>query len=131
MLNFCFLILTILEICLTVFLVSKLIKLEKYVNNIHLKLILISTEILMINDKIKETIKKINKVLRFITNKKIYQAIGFLKIVFNTVQIILLIRSFDFKDGKFLNYKNIKRFFLSEIIRKIIRKLILTTANLV
>ena len=131
MLNFCFLILTILEICLTVFLVSKLIELEKYINNIHLKFILISTEILIINDKIREIIKKINKVLKFITNKKIYQTIGFLKIAFNTIQVILLIRSFNFKDGKFLNYKNIKRFFLSEIIRKIIRKLILTTANLV
>ncbi len=131
MLDFCFLILTIFEICLTVFLVIKIIKLEKRVDEIHEKFILISTEALIINDKIKETIGKINKVLKFITNKNFYKAISILKTVFNTVQIFLLIRSFDFSKGKIFNRKNIKRFFMSEIIRRIIRKFILSAADLV
>ena len=131
MIDLCLLILTIIEILLTVFAVNKLIELEKKVDEFHEKFILISTEILIINDKIKETVRKTNKVLRFITNKKFYQAISIAKLVFNTIQIILLIRSFDFAKGKLFNYKNIKKLFVSEIIRRFLRKIILTTANLV
>ena len=132
MLDFCYLILIILEISATVFFVRKLIALEKKVDEFHEKFLLIATEVLIVNDKIRESIQKINKVFKFITNKRLYQTIDALKITFNTIQIILLIHSFDYsKNKKLLNYKNIKKLFLSEIIRMATRKIILATANLV
>ena len=132
MLAFIFLILTIAEIFLTIQIVKFLKNAQKRVETCHEKFILVSTEILMINDKIKDTIKKTNKVLKFVTNKRFFQTVAVLKTVFNTVQIILLIRSLDFSKNKgLLNYKNVKKLLLSEIIRRFIRKVILNTANLV
>ena len=121
----------IFEIAITVFAVIKLRELEQKVDKAHEKMLIISTEVLILNDKIKEIMIKINKVLKFITNKRFYQVISILKTAFNTVQIILLIRSFDFSNGKLFNYKNIKKLFVSEIIRRFIRKILLNTANLV
>ena len=126
------LILTIIEICVTIFLVIKLTDLEKKVDEIHEKFLLMAKEVLVINDKIRETIKKINKVLTFITNKNIYRFIDVMKIIFNTVQIFLLIRSFDFKKkGGIFNYKNLKKLFVSEVARRFLRKIVLTGAELV
>ena len=129
MLDFCFLILTILEICLTIFLVKTFIMLENRVNEFHEKIILVVTEALVINDTIRETVKKINKVLRFIANKRFYQVLNILKVSFDTFQIVLFLRSFDYKKG--LNYKNIKRLFMSEIARRFLRKILINSANLI
>jgi len=132
MLELCFLILTVIEICATIFIVAKIVDFEKKVDEFHEKFLLIAKEILVINDRLKDAIGKINKVLEFITNKRLYQTIDILKTAFNTVQIILLIRSFDFsKNKKLLNYKNIKDLVLSEFARRITRKIILASANLV
>ena len=132
MLEFCFLILTITEICLTIFIVAKIIDFEKKVNEVHRIFLVKATEFLILNDKILETVKKLNKVLKFISNKKFYQTISIIKTVFNTVQIILLIRSFDFSKGrKLLNYKNFKRLLFSEVARRFARKMILSSGNLV
>lgn len=132
MLELCILILTVAEIYATILIVAKIVEIEKKVDEFHEKFLLIAKEILVINDRLKDTIGKINKVLEFITNKRLYQTIDILKIAFNTVQIILLIRSFDFsKNKKLLNYKNIKDLVLSEFARRITRKIILASANLV
>ena len=132
MLVFIFLILTISEICLTVFLVKLMFNAQKRVEAYHEKFILVATEFLIVNDKIKETIRKTNKVLKFVTNKRFYQTIAILKAVFNTIQVILFIKSFNFsKKNGLLNYKNIKKLIVSEAIRHFIRKIILNTAELV
>jgi len=124
------LILIILEITLTILIVIGINILDKKVKDFHEKFILLSTEVLILNDKIKETISKTNKVLNFITNKRLYQIINIAKVTFNTIQFILFIRTFDFKKG-ILNYKNLKRLFLSEIARRFLRKILLDSAKLV
>ena len=130
--NLFLILLTVSEVYLTVFLVKKFIEFEEKINEIHRKFIVIATEVLIINDKIIEIIKKLNKVLNFITNKRVYQTISILKTIFNTAQIILLIRSFDYSKNKnIFNYKNMKKLVMSEVIRRITRKIIFSAVKLV
>ena len=55
-----------------------------------------------------------------------------MKITFNTIQVILLIRSFDFKKkGGIFNHKNLKKLFVSEVARRFLRKIVLMGAEIV
>lgn len=130
--DLCFIFLIILEICATIFAVYKLTALEAKIDEFHEQFLILAKEVLVINEKVQETIKKINKVLKFITNKKLFKIITVLKTIFNIIQLILFIRSFDFsKNKKILNYKNIKKLFLTEFVRRIVRKFLLSTADLI
>ncbi len=126
MLDFVFITLIFFEIILTTLCIIKIIEIEEKVKMIHNKLILTFNMILTINKQIKSTITKINKVVSFITNKKLIKISQIIKITVDIVQIIILIRSLNLSKGlKSINYKNIKKLLLIETSRRILRKILM------
>lgn len=130
MLDFVFILLIILEVILSAIIVNKLIVFEKQVVALNNKLIASSKMILIINNKIKKTITTLNKFVSVITNKKFIQVQKIIRITINIIEIVVLLRSLNLSKGiKSINYKNIKKLLLAQVIRKMIRKSINYLAN--
>ncbi len=126
MLDFVFITLIFFEIILTTLCVIKIINIEKKVKILHEKLILTFNMILAINKQIKTTITKINKVVSFITNKKLIKISQIIRTTIDIIQIILLVRTLNLSKGfKSINYKNIKKLLLIETSRRILRKILM------
>ena len=127
MLDFVFIIVIFFEIILTALCVVKLIEFEKKCIQINEELILTGDIILAANEKIKAAITKINKVVSFITNKKLIKIGQILRITIDVIQIILLIRSLNLSKGfKSINYENIKKLLFVETSRRILRKILMS-----
>lgn len=127
MLDFVFIIVIFFEIILTALCVVKLIEFEKKCIQINEKLILTGDIILAANEKIKAAITKINKVVSFITNKKLIKIGQILRITIDVIQVILLIRSLNLSKGfKSINYENIKKLLFIETSRRILRKILMS-----
>ena len=130
MLDFVFILLIFLEVILSTIIVNKLIVFEKQVVALNNKLIASSKMILIINNKIKKTITTLNKFVSVITNKKFIQVQKIIRITINIIEIVVLLRSLNLSKGiKSINYKNIKKLLLAQVIRKMIRKSINYLAN--
>ena len=130
MLDFVFILLIILEVILSTIIVNKLIVFEKQVVALNNKLIASTKMILIINNKIKKTITTLNKFVSVITNKKLIQVQKIIRITINIIEIVVLLRSLNLSKGiKSINYKNIKKLLLAQVIRKMIRKSINYLAN--
>ena len=127
MLDFVFIIVIFFEIILTALCVVKLIEFEKKCLQINEKLILTGDIILAANEKIIAAITKINKVVSFITNKKLIKIGQILRITIDVIQVILLIRSLNLSKGfKSINYENIKKLLFVETSRRILRKILMS-----
>ena len=127
MLDFVFIIVIFFEIILTALCVVKLIEFEKKCIQINEKLILTGDIILAANEKIKAAITKINKIVSFITNKKLIKIGQILRITIDVIQVILLIRSLNLSKGfKSINYENIKKLLFVETSRRILRKILMS-----
>ena len=127
MLDFVFITLIFFEIILTTLCVIKITEAEKEVKKLHKKLILTFNLILEINEQIKTRISKINKVVSFITNKKLIKISQIIRTIIDIIQIILLLRSLNLSKGlKSINYKNIKKLILVETSRRILRKILMS-----
>ena len=127
MLDFVFITLIFFEIILKTLCVIKITEAEKEVKKLHKKLILTFNLILKINEQIKTTISKINKVVSFITNKKLIKISQIIRTIIDIIQIILLLRSLNLSKGlKSINYKNIKKLILIETSRRILRKILMS-----
>ena len=97
MLNFVLILLIILEIFLTIYCVRKLLEYNK-------KIVVLNNELKLYGDlflrkliQFRKSIKKINKVVFFITNEKFLRIKKIVSLVFEAIQIIILIRSFKYK----------------------------------
>ena len=127
MLDFVFIFLLFIEITFTTLCVVQLIQFEKKCIQINEKLILTGDIILAANEKIKAAITKINKVVSFITNKKLIKIGQILRITIDVIQIILLIRSLNLSKGlKSINFKNIRKLLFVETSRRILRKILMS-----
>jgi len=125
MLNFVFILLIIFEIILTYILVKYIIKLEKKVENYHRTLMLYSVLILEINEKVKSTLKSLNKVVSILTSKKIALLKTVIHYLILAFQVFYLIRSL--KSGKNLfKIKTMKKLLYPYFIKNLIKYLILS-----
>ena len=113
MLNFVLILLIILEIFLTIYCVRKLLEYNK-------KIVVLNNELKLYGDlflrkliQFRKSIKKINKVVFFITNEKFLRIKKIVSLVFEAIQIIILIRSFKYKKGLKFNFENLKKLFFS------------------
>ena len=123
MLDFVFAFLIFTEIILTYIVVKKIIELEKKVDEIHVLMLERAKNLLELIDVIKSTLKKVNKVISFITNKRFKQIRRIISLTISIIQMILLIRSFDFSKGlKSINYKNVRKIIFSQAIKELIKK---------
>lgn len=119
------------EIIFTLFCIKKIRQCEKKVDDFHLKMIENATRILEINDEIKKTLKKINKVIRILTNKKFHQIKRIIMMAIDIIQAIILIKSLNLSKGlKSVNYSNLKKLAYLKIVQKIIGKIINSIHNL-
>lgn len=121
MLNFVFISAIIFEIALTSFLVVKLIKAQKKVEAINEEVIASGFEIF---EKMNETIsvvKKINKVVSFLSNKKFATAMAALKIGFIVIQTLIFLRNFKFSNGILENVKKMKKLMYIQITKEILK----------
>ena len=126
MLNFVLILLTILEIFLTIYCVRKLLEYNK-------KIVVLNNELKLYGDlflrqliQFRKSIKKINKVVFFITNEKFSRIKKIVSLVFEAIQIIILIRSFKYKKGLKFNFENLKKLFFSQAFKAILDKIILS-----
>ena len=123
--------LIIFEIIVTVFCVKRLIKTEQYIDEVHIVMLEKAKIILEINDEIQKTIKKINKIIKFISNKKLLQTKRILMMAIDIIQIILLVKSLNLSKGaKSVNYKMLKNLAYAKIGQETIRKILDFTQNL-
>ena len=84
-----------LEIALTIFCVKKMQILETKVNEMHLKMLENAKKILEINDEVKKTIKKTNKIIKILSNKKLHQIRKIIMMIVDIIQLIMLIKSLE------------------------------------
>ncbi len=121
MLNFVFILLIIFEIPLVVFCCKKLMQIEKRVIELNEKTVKISKIIIVANQKVKEVIKNINKVISILTNKKLLSAIRIIKIAANAIQVILLIRSLKLASGiKKIDFKVVRTLFYAQAFKQLL-----------
>ena len=126
MLNFVLILLIILEIFLTIYCVRKLFE-------YNIKIVVLNNELKLYGDlflrkliQFRKSIKKINKVVFFITNEKFLRIKKIVSLVFEAIQIIILIRSFKYKKGLKFNFENLKKLLFSQAFKAILDKIILS-----
>lgn len=125
MYDFIFILTAIFEILLTCLCIDRILKLEKKVIALNGTITLYANIILELNKKISNIISKINKVVSIITSKRLLMIKKTVRILIDVVQIIILIRSLNLKNGlKSLNFEAVKKIIMTETIRQLIKKLV-------
>lgn len=120
-----------LELILTCLVIYMLIILEKKIAQLNVSLLETGEMILLANQKIRNTISKINKIVSFATNKKVAQARKIFALTVDIIQIIIFIRSLDFSKGfKSINFSNIKKLLLAQTIRSFIKNILKNSTKL-
>ena len=119
------------EIFLTIFCVKKIRVFQAKVEEIHVQMIDMATEILKINDEIRQTLKKINKVIRILMNKKFHQIRKILMMVLDVVQVIMLVKSLNLSKGlKSIDIGLLKKLAYAKVSQQVLRKILDFAQNL-
>ena len=124
MLDIIFIILIFIEIFLTYYIVGKIVVFEKNVNTLNQKVIDFAPKVEEFHKKIHDSLAKINRVVRILSNKKLIRAKKIIFVTIEIIQIILILKSLDFSRGFRFNFKNLKKLALSQSVRYTINKLI-------
>ena len=119
------------EIFLTVFCVKKIQVFQAQVEEFHIKMLNSATKILEINDEIRKSLKKINKVIRILMNKKFHQIRKILMMVLDVVQVILLLKSLNLSKGlKSIDVGLLKKLAYAKASQQVLRKILDFAQNL-
>ena len=125
MLNLIFIILIFLEIFVLYIVIQKLIEFD---NKIKKLADVVEQKGKIINEmhlKIQKIIRKINTVVSFlrkIQSSRIWKIIKVISIVISTVELILIIKSFNVKKGVRFNLKNVRKLLLARLGKIVIKK---------
>ena len=131
MLDFICIMLIIFEVIFTIFCVKKICKIEVRVDEIHVQMLEGAKKVLEINDEIRKVLKKVNKVVRIITNKRLHQIKSAIMLIMDIVQVILLFKSLNLSNGaKSFDYKLLKNIAFARVGQQIIRKVLDSIQNL-
>lgn len=122
MLDFVLILATILEIILCIICVKYLITLEKRVQSLSEEVVVFGSKILEIVIKVKEILKRTNKIVSIFTNKKAIMTYKIIRITIDTIHLIVLFRTLDFSKG--LKFQTIKKIFYSQVVKEFIKKFI-------
>ena len=123
--------LIIFEIIFTLFCVKKIIQCEKRVDEIHLKMLEGAKKILEVNDEIRATLKKANKVIKILTNKRLHQIKHIFMITLDIIQTIILIRSLNLSKGlKSINYGVLRKLAYAKVLQQALKKALDFAQNL-
>lgn len=119
------------EIFLTIFCVKKLQNFEAQVDKIHINMLENAKKILEINDEIRKTLKKINKVMKIITNKRFHQIRRIIMITIDVIQLTILIKSLNLSKGlKSIDFKVLKNIAYAKIGQEVLKKIFDFAQNL-
>ena len=119
------------EILLTVLCVKKLCALEVEVNEIHAQMLNRATKILEINDEIRKILKKTNKVVRILMNKKFHQIRKIIMMTIDVIQVILLLKSLNLSKGlKSVDVGLLKKLAYAKVGQQVLRKILDFAQNL-
>lgn len=126
MLEFIFIITIILEIVITAFIITKTVKLEKKIKDTEKTMIEGFLAFLEINNQIKKTVKKLNKIVAIFTSKKIIKIKNIIIFIITSFQIFYLIKSLNLKGGfkQILSFDNIKKILFANLTKELITKLL-------
>lgn len=117
--------LIIFEIIVTIICVKKLCVCVDIVDELHVKMLDGARKLLEINDEIRKTLKKINKVVKILTDKKLHQIKRMVLMTMDIVQIILLLKSLNLQKGvKSLNISLLKNVAYARIIQQVLKKIL-------
>ena len=117
--------LCILLIFITLPSVQALIKLEVKVNELNATMLNKAREMLEINDQVQTTLKKVNKVLRILSDKRIHQIKNMVFMTVDIVQAVMLLRSLKVtKDKKKIDFPLLRKIAYARIAQEILRKLL-------
>ena len=131
MLDFICILLIFFEIIFTVFCVKKLISFEIRVNEIHVAMLEKAKKFFEINDEVRKVVKKLNKFMRIITNKKFHQIRKILMMSLDIIQVIILLKSLNLSKGlKSINFETLKKVAYARIGQQLIRKFLNFAQNL-
>lgn len=123
--------LIIFEIIFTLFCVKKIVQCEKRVDEFHLKMLEGAKKVLEINDEIRATLKKVNKVIKILTNKRLHQIKRIFMMTLDIIQAIILIRSLNLSKGlKSINYGVLRKLAYAKIIQQAFKKALDFAQNL-
>ncbi len=131
MLVFAHIVLIILEIIVAFFIIKGLIKLENKVDEIHITMLEKAKQILEINDEIRKVLSKINKVMRILTNKKLYQIKKIVMMSLDIIQLITLIKTLKLSKGlKSIDYNLLKKLAYARVGQQFLKKVLDFAQNL-
>ena len=117
--------LCILLIFITLPSVQALIKLEVKVNELNATMLNKAREMLEINDQVHTTLKKVNKVLRILSDKRIHQIKSMVFMTMDIVQAVMLLRSLKVAKGKKkIDFPLLRKIAYARIAQEILRKLL-------
>ncbi|MBQ7286932.1 MAG: hypothetical protein IJW73_04140 [Candidatus Gastranaerophilales bacterium] len=117
--------LCILLIFITLPSVQALIKLEIKVNELNATMLNKAREMLEINDQVQTTLKKVNKVLRILSDKRIHQIKSMVFMTMDIVQAVMLLRSLKVAKGKKkIDFPLLRKIAYARIAQEILRKLL-------
>jgi len=129
MIEIFFILLIFIEIALTYFIVLKIFEFEKRIIVLNQEIVTLIPLIKEIHKKIQNAIHQTNRVIKIITNKNLWQIKKIIGIIIDTIQILILIRSFNFKKGIAFNLKNIKNLIFANATKELLFKLFKTIQN--
>jgi len=119
------------EIFLTIFCIKKLKEIDAKVDQIHIKMLEGAKKAFEINDEIRKTIKKINKIVKLLANERLHQIKRIIMMIVDTIQIIILLRSLDLTKGaKKIDYNMLKKLAFVKIIQQALKKFLDFAHNL-
>ena len=82
-------------------------------------------EMLEINDQVQTTLKKVNKVLRILSDKRIHQIKSMVFMTMDIVQAVMLLRSLKVAKGKKkIDFPLLRKIAYARIAQEILRKLL-------
>ena len=118
MINFICIVAIIVEICVTVFTVIKLVEYNKKVILLSDQILTTGALVIDINNQTNSVIKKINKIVSIITDRKLWLFVTIVKKLIGFVQIFVLIRTIGFNKGFRINFRSIKKLICMELFKK-------------
>ena len=115
--------LCILLIFITLPAVQALIRLEIKVNELNATMLNKAREVLELNDEVQKTLKKVNKVLRILTNKRTHQIKSMVFMVLDIVQVIMLLKSLQIdKNTRKIDFPLLRKVAYARIAQEILKR---------
>lgn len=124
MLDLFLIILIFLEILGLYFAILKITELNKKIIQLNEKMPEYGRIINEMHLKLQKTIRNINRFVAVLTNKKLWQIKKIITIIISVTEIIIILKSFNFRKGIGFNAKNIKKLLFAGLSKQIIKKLL-------